>query len=531
MIKKIISLMLTVMLCLQSVCVYTKTPTHDMRGMWVSSAYGLDYPNGATTDAAVLKQKADKILDDCKDLGINTIFLQVRPASDALYKSEIFPWSQWLTGSQGTAPSDNFDPLAYWVEEAHKRNIELHAWINPYRVTTSGDADIINKLSNNNPAKIHREYIIKNTDGKYYYDPANPDVRQLIIDGVMEIVNKYDVDGIQLDDYFYPSGDFPDSQSFEKYNRGYTDKSDWRRNNVDLLIEGISNSLKDSGVLFGVSPSGIWANKNSNSLGSETKGYESYNSAYADSRKWALEGWIDYIIPQVYWEIGHSVANYDVIVKWWADTLRDSDTKLYIGIADYRVLGASSDSPWYNGAEVKKQLEYNDKINNVGGEAHFRYGSVISSTQIYNIIKDHYSNKTDVVEPTVEQTTISGNNVNGNKNGIRVIVDGEQLSFDQPPVIENSRTLIPMRAIFEAIGAEIEWLPKEETVVARKDGTVIKISIGSNAMYVNDELTVLEVPAKIISSRTMVPLRAVSEALGAEVGWDAVNKIITIKSK
>lgn len=270
----IITIILSVILSLQICGLVTKadstgsansnsTPSivtsGDMRGVWVATVANLDYPSKATTNAVTLKKEADTILDNIKAMNCNAVFFQVRPASDSLYKSNIFPWSDILTGSQGTAPSDNFDPLQYWIEEAHKRGIELHAWVNPLRATKSVNADL-DDLANTNPAKQHPEYCVKYSDGNYYYNPALPEVRKLIVDGVDEIIRNYDVDGIHFDDYFYPGTEFDDADSYVKYGNGMN-KADWRRENVNKMVQAVRDVIKnyDSNIAFGISPTSVWA--------------------------------------------------------------------------------------------------------------------------------------------------------------------------------------------------------------------------------------------------------------------------------
>ena len=333
----------------------------EMRGVWVASVYNLDYPTNQTTNKELLKQEAIKILDNVSDLGLTSVFLQVRPTADALYDSDIFPWSRFLTGKNGRAPEDNFDPLKFWIEEAHKRNLELHAWVNPYRITKNGDEEY-KEISNESPAKKYSNYVVKYSDGNYYFNPGEPYVRKLVVDGIAEIINNYEIDGIHMDDYFYPGTNFNDADTFTKYGEEFNNVDDWRRNNVDLLIKEIANKVDelDSSIEFGISPAGIWANKRTNELGSNTKGTESYYQHYADTRKWALEEWIDYIVPQIYWEVGHSTADYEELVNWWSNTLKDSQTDLYIGLADYKTIGVNKNSVWYDGKaeHVIKDLGY-----------------------------------------------------------------------------------------------------------------------------------------------------------------------------
>lgn len=540
-INKIFSLCMAIMLVFSSIC--PVNAQEQMKGVWVSTVSNLDYPKNRTTDSQQLKAEAVEILDNCKSLGLNAVFFQVRPASDAFYKSEIYPWSQWLTGSQGTAPDNDFDPLEFWVSEAHKRGIELHAWINPYRITNNGIP--LTDLAHTNPARINPEYAVRYTNGNYYYDPAIPQVRQMVIDGVMEIVNNYAVDGIHMDDYFYPGSEFDDHKSFEAYNRGFTDKEEWRRDNVNLLVKGISDAVRGSGksVEFGISPSGIWANKDWNELGSDTKGFQSYYSIYADTRKWAVENWIDYIAPQLYWEIGYDKADYSILANWWANTLKDSKTKLYIGIGDYRCDGADATSGWYNGNAVKAQLDLNNSISKITGEIHFRYGSILKNDSLYKLIQSYCTNNTEVAtEPTtagvikeetvattkpaiIQEPTVSPVKT----DEVKVVLNGTRLEFDQSPVIENGRTLVPMRAIFEALGAQVTWDGDKNLVTAKNENTVITMVIGKNNMTLNSKTISLDTAPKIINGRTLVPVRAVSEAFDAQVGWNSTTQTVTIK--
>lgn len=395
MIKRTIAILLSLTFLLQGILLITVQGAGDeMRGVWVSTVINLDYPTSPTTDENALKAQADTILDRCKAMGFNNIFFQVRPCSDAFYKSDIYPWSMYLTGTQGTSPSGGFDPLAYWVQEAHKRGLKLHAWINPYRITKNNDANNseYNALASSNPAKLHPEYIIKYSDNQYYFDPGLPEVRKLLVDGAVEIVKKYDVDGIHMDDYFYPGRDFNDSITFAKYGSGFTSVDAWRRNNVDLLIKDLNAELHaaDSSIEFGVSPVGIWANKKTSPYGSDTNGNESYTSHYADTRKWAQSEWIDYIAPQIYWNIGYQIADYQVLAKWWADQVKGCSTKLYIGMATYRASGAPESSVWHGTDEIKRQLDLNRATNGISGEIHFRYGLINSNAPMASFLTSYY---------------------------------------------------------------------------------------------------------------------------------------------
>ncbi|SHI84152.1 Uncharacterized lipoprotein YddW, UPF0748 family [Geosporobacter subterraneus DSM 17957] len=375
-------------------------PIHrgELRGLWVATVLNIDYPSKPTEEPEVLKAEALKILDHAADMGLNAVFLQVRPASDAIYKSRYFPWSKYLTGKQGQAPKDGFDPLAFWIAEAHNRGIELHAWINPYRGTKKTAVELNHDLASldaTNPIRLKPDWIVKHTDGNFYYDPGLPEVRQLVIDGVLEIIENYDIDGIHFDDYFYPGKDFNDKAAYEKYGKGYSNINDWRRENVNLLIRDLSEAIKQTqkNIRFGISPFGIWANSNTNPLGSDTKGMQSYYDQFADTRKWVKEGWIDYIAPQIYWNIGFAVADYSKLLSWWKDTVNGTEVDLYIGQAAYRAGNPDPSSPWYGISEIEKQLQLNTHSPEVKGSIFFSYKSFENNPALAGAVKAFYEKK------------------------------------------------------------------------------------------------------------------------------------------
>ncbi len=366
----------------------------DFRGLWVATVVNIDYPIKATVNSDTLKSEALHILDYAKDTGFNAVFLQVRPTSDAFYPSKIFPWSKYLTGKQGTAPSGGFDPLAFWVSEAHKRGLELHAWINPYRVTKreSGQPKHdLASLHSSNPAVKNPSWVVKHSDGNLYFNPGIPEVRKLIVDGVVEIIDNYDVDGIHFDDYFYPDNTFDDSATYKKYNTSNKSLDDWRRDNVNTLIRDVKNAIKNTGkdyIRFGISPFGIWANKSAkNPLGSDTKGLESYSSHYADSLYWINNELIDYIVPQIYWNIGYSIADYQKLVTWWCNAVSGKKVDLYIGQAAYKAGNSDPSSPWYGTTEIEKQMSLNEKNKDIKGSIFFNYNVMEKYPALTEVVK------------------------------------------------------------------------------------------------------------------------------------------------
>ncbi|MDO4562857.1 MAG: family 10 glycosylhydrolase [Clostridia bacterium] len=358
-----------------------------VKALWVSTVHNIDYPTVRTADETVLMQEADVLLDNCLAWGINTVFLQVRPACDAIYKSQIYPWSVYLTGTHGAAPGNGFDALEYFVNGAHSRGMELHAWINPYRVTSGGE-DEYALLSPASPAKTHPELLLKTADGNYYFNPAFVEARELILDGISEIVSNYDVDGIHFDDYFYPNSYYDDSAQFAI--SGKNDLAQWRRDNVDALVSAAYKKVKSirQSCEFGISPCGIWANKATNPLGSDTNGFSSYERIYADSRKWVEEGFVDYICPQIYWNIGFESADYKHLCDWWSAVTSAANVKLYIGLAAYKTGNPDYGSEWSDAEEIARQRAFNASASSISGESYFSYSSILKSERLQQIIKN-----------------------------------------------------------------------------------------------------------------------------------------------
>lgn len=340
-----------------------------MRGLWVTTAYNLDWPSRSGLSNAEIRREVNTILERAVSQGINAIFLQVRPTADAFYRSEIFPWSHLLTGTQGTALADGFDPLDYWIERAHALSIEIHAWLNPYRVTfPNQNITNPNNLAENHPARQNPDLVIAYRNS-LFFDPGNPSARQLILDGAEELLRNYNIDGIHLDDYFYPSRYFPDGATFARYGAG-RDLHDWRRENVNTLIRGLQTVVRETNprARFGVSPTAIWKNNTTDTRGSATRGKESFHAAYADTRRWVLEGWVDYIVPQIYWFTGFEIACYEVVLSWWEDVVRGTNVDLYIGHAVYREV--ENRANW--SGEIVRQLGRNSRSDVVRGSIFFR---------------------------------------------------------------------------------------------------------------------------------------------------------------
>ncbi len=357
----------------------TVTADKELRGVWVASVSNINFPSKQDLTTDEMKAELDAIVETARSTNLNAIFFQVVPASDALYASQKYPWSAFLTGTQGKAPKDGFDPLSYIIEKAHLYGIELHAWMNPFRVTTTGSVEL-DSLSENHPARLNPTYCVRYTDGKYYYNPAVPEVRQMIADEAKYIVETYGVDGIHIDDYFYPypvdGGVFDDAAQYELYG-GELPLDDWRRQNINSTVKLIYDSVKSANpeCSFGVSPFGIYANKGSKSpvTGSDTKGLEAYFSLYCDALTWAKEGYVDYLAPQVYWAFNTTAAPFDNVAKWWNANLDGTGVKLYIGHALYK-LGEFPEN------EIPIQAEFVRSLMCCSGSIFYGYADLAKNT-------------------------------------------------------------------------------------------------------------------------------------------------------
>jgi len=347
----------------------------EFRGVWIATVTNIDWPIGRKPPE---QQKKDliEILDSHQETGINAIIFQVRPAADAFYAKSIEPWSQWLTGKQGLAPDPFYDPLEFAITEAHKRGMELHAWFNPYRATFSPNES---GLSPNHITKIHPEWFLT-YGGTKLFNPGIPQVREYIVQIILNVVDNYDIDGVHMDDYFYPYAipgqRINDIETFNKYNNGITNIEDWRRDNVNRLIRMLADSIHDHNprMKFGISPFGIWKNKRQDPEGSISRGGDSYYELYADSRKWVKEGWVDYIVPQIYWPFGNPPAAFENLVDWWSNNT--FGRQLYIGQAAYRIGEQRRTSGFHSAAEGPNQMKYIRKNDRIQGSVFFSSASL-----------------------------------------------------------------------------------------------------------------------------------------------------------
>lgn len=354
-----------------ALCTYAEPRAPRFRGAWIATVANIDWPSAeAVGNSLQQQQEMLFLLDSLQSLGVNAIIFQVRPTADALYYSELEPVSLWLTGKTGSWGTQMpYDPLAFVLREAHARGMEVHVWINPYRLTLK-----------DYPLPEATAHVLKacafQYNNQWYLDPGKEDTQAWICMVVSDIVSRYDIDAIHMDDYFYPypvkGHSIPDRATYEANPRGFTNINDWRRDNVNTIIRELHtviHSLKPE-VQFGISPFGVY--RNDSTLGIRA-GMTNYDDLYADIVLWMKEGWIDYVVPQLYWEIGRKGVDYATLARWWADN--SHGCRLYIGIAPYRLLNQPTakqkNSAWATGNEIMRQLSFNNTIPEIQGECFY----------------------------------------------------------------------------------------------------------------------------------------------------------------
>lgn len=355
--------------CFFSVQAQTVYPKREFRAVWIATIANIDWPSKSGFDAEQQKQEFINLLNLVKANGLNAVIVQIRPSADAIYASSFENWSRYLTGKQGMPPTPYYDPLQFMIEESHKKCIEFHAWFNPYRA-------LVDAMKNpNTPDHItfqHPEWFV-NYGGKKYFNPGLPEVRTYFTKIVMDVVKRYDIDAVHFDDYFYPyriaDKEFPDQQAFMQYGSSFSSKDNWRRDNVNKLMESLSKKIKELKpyVKFGISPFGVWRNIAKDEDGSiTTAGQTNYDDLYADVLLWQKKGWIDYLLPQLYWEIGHKAADYSTLLDWW--NRHAYGRHMYIGHGLYQV-GTSKKPCWNGMAEIGSQISLLRNANNIQGSA------------------------------------------------------------------------------------------------------------------------------------------------------------------
>lgn len=368
-----------------------------MRGMWLATVSNRDWPTRPGLTAAQQRAELRAHLDVAVERKLNAVFFQVRPTADALWPSPYEPWSEYLSGTQGQDPG--WDPLGTAVEEAHARGLELHAWFNPYRVANHTDPS---RLVASHPARRHPDWVVP-YGGKLYYNPGLPEVRSFVRDAMLDAVRRYRVDGVHFDDYFYPypvaGQTFDDDAAFAAHGGGFPARAAWRRDNIDKLILETAAGIRAArpAARFGVSPFGVWRNAATDARGSDTRaGVQTYDDLYADTRKWVREGWIDYLCPQVYWNIGFPAADYAELVPWWSAVAKGTGVELYVGEALYKAGDPAQPEAWQDTAELSRHLTFAAEYPEVTGHVFFSAKEVGADPigAMTKVVEDHYARRT-----------------------------------------------------------------------------------------------------------------------------------------
>jgi uncharacterized lipoprotein YddW (UPF0748 family) len=378
----------------------TKPPAYEFRGVWIATVDNIDWPSKGMVNVDSQKAEYIRQLDMHQLNGMNAVIVQVRAAADAFYPSPYEPWSQWLTGTQGRPPSPWYDPLKFMIDEAHKRGMEFHAWCNPYRanysITTSS-------IAPNHITRLHPEWFLTYGDAKYF-NPANKQAQDFVLSVIRDIVSRYDIDAIHMDDYFYPyriaGKEFPDEDSYKRSGSNIS-KSDWRRSNVDSIIHKISLIIKKEKPYckFGISPFSVWRNKDMDKDGSDSKsGVTNYDDLYANILLWLRKGWIDYVAPQLYLEIGNARIPYEKLLDWWSKHAYGKH--VYIGHGIYR--SGENSKAWKNPNELPDQIKLLRKYANVQGSIYFSSTSFNNNPNGWNDSLQNNYYKSPALIPRME---------------------------------------------------------------------------------------------------------------------------------
>lgn len=397
-----------------------ETP-REMRAVWIATVANIDWPSQPGLSAAEQKAELRAMFDRVKMLNMNTVIFQVRPATDALYQSEFEPWSEYLTGKQGQAPEPFYDPLEFAVEEAHKRGLELHAWINPFRARhSSGSAEMDEMhLIRKHP------HLVRDYGSHLWLDPGHPESLEWSVEVIRDIVNRYDVDGVHIDDYFYPykerdeNGnliDFPDSTTYSRYIEEYgeIDRNDWRRLNVDRFVQRMHMEIReaDPSVRFGISPIGLWRPDHQ---GDEIWGFDAYEEIYADSRKWFNEGWLDYFTPQLYWPVNQDGQRYKTLVEWWHG---ENNRNRHFWPGNFTSRTGYGEDLW-PATEITDQIHITRDFDGTSGNVHFSMrilmmnpnGLLDSMMELYDtpalVPETHWLNEEVPGKPEAELTLVN----------------------------------------------------------------------------------------------------------------------------
>jgi len=361
-------------------------PLREFRGAWLSTIAAEPWPSKPGLPVAQQKAELIALLDKAVQLKLNAIIFQVRPSADAFYASSLEPWSEYLTGRMGQPPQPFYDPLAMIISEAHKRGLELHAWFNPFRAI---HANAKSPPADNHISRTHPE-LVRHYGDELWLDPGDPAVRDYVLKVIMDVVSRYDVDGVQFDDYFYPTPvkdaqgrdvDFPDQATWSRYGAtSGLDRASWRRQNINKLVQSVYAHIKTAKpyVKFGISPRGIWRP----GYPAQIRGFDAYAEIYADSRLWLANGWVDYLSPQLYWPVMEREHSFPMLLGWW-QSQNKYNRHLWPGLADYET------GQRFSNDEIARQIDVTRELKDQGA-IHFHLRNLVENQTLYNSISRKY---------------------------------------------------------------------------------------------------------------------------------------------
>ena len=473
-----------------------QTVPREFRGVWVATVGNIDWPSDKNLGSEEQKREIIYLLDLFKSMNFNAIVFQIRPSADAFYNSKYEPWSFYLNGENDKAPFPYYDPLAFIIKETHKRGMEFHAWLNPYRAVVN----YREYRSNPFPLTYEKpEWFINHGKNKYF-DPGLPEVRAYTNKVVTDIVQHYDIDAIHFDDYFYPykikDQPFDDQRSFKAHGGDfYPDEPDnWRRQNVNTIIQELHHTIKrmKPWVQFGISPFGVWRNQSDDLRGSATQaGQTNYDDLYADIILWMKSGWIDYILPQAYWRIGHEKVDYKEIVEWWAKN--SFGANLYIGHGLYRLGNKNENEAWslQNPTQIERQLDLNKQIPAIQGSVFFSAKSFVKNTYQINEALENNFYQNPILQPIA----------NKNEKFTPQPVTNARLSKSKNKQYLLEWDVTPENISFQAVKFLVYLFDKGEAHNIYKTSKILSLT-GENR---------LEIPKKILQSGNSLIIIAVSK--------------------
>ncbi len=415
-------------------------PKYDFRGVWLTTVHHIDWPSRRKMSVDEQKKELLLLFDTFQKAKLNAVFGQIRPSGDAFYPSELEFWSEIVSGKQGKPPTPYYDPTAMMVEEAHNRNMEFHAWFNPYRAVTNLSWSDVHPQ---HLTKLHPEWFF-DYGGRRFFNPGVPEVRQHIVAVITDVIKRYDVDGVHFDDYFYPykiNGEtLKDDETYQKYGKVFGSKEEWRRNNIDMLVKSVHDSLQKykPHIKFGVSPVGAWRNKDIDVRGSNTRvGQPAYDYLYADTRKWLELGWVDYMAPQFYWSTKSKYGHYETLVNWWHDNAHGRH--IYSGQSTIKLGDNADDLTWTNPNEFGSQMQINRKYEQVKGSIFYSGRSFLKNPMRFvDTLNNNYYKYPSLIPAMAWKDSIPPNQPDSLR--VKLMEDGAFLEWNAPqPALDNEK--------------------------------------------------------------------------------------------